>query len=163
MANEFWPFAVSVASHWVSLLTGGIIVLTIGVWERLTRKSVPRQLYFAIMGSALFISCFLAWREEHSKTEHLALEFQEVNPLSPTQRESLRASLSKDRGASISIVVMADDRRVREFATQMQTAFTAAGWSNSTSFNVGGLRDKKSRRPQQRRFALPLAAPALLS
>ena len=74
MLNEFWLFVVNVAYHYPSLVTGGVIALGIMLYERIRRKNIPWQIFLVVMGSAVFLSCFLAWHDEHHNAEILKQE-----------------------------------------------------------------------------------------
>lgn len=74
MIGEFWMFVFNTLAHWQSLLTGGIIALFILFVEHYKRKSISWRALLLIMGISLFISSFLAWRDEHQNSEILKVE-----------------------------------------------------------------------------------------
>lgn len=74
MISEFWMFVFNTLAHWLSLLTGGIIALSIFLVEHYKNKSISWRALLLIMGTSLFISSFLAWRDEHQNSELLKVE-----------------------------------------------------------------------------------------
>jgi cell division protein FtsB len=78
MLHEFWLFVVNVACRYPPLVTGGVIALVIMLYERIRKKVVPRKIFLAVMGSALFLSCFLAWHDEHHNAETLKQDKREL-------------------------------------------------------------------------------------
>jgi hypothetical protein len=58
-------FVRSVLSYWGSLLTGGILIASIWIWEHYRGEAVPWRLVALIAGLALATSTFMAWREQH--------------------------------------------------------------------------------------------------
>jgi hypothetical protein len=74
MAQEFWLFILNVAYHYPSLLTGGVIAVGIMFYERIRKKNISWRTFLNILGFALFLSFFLAWRDEHHNAEVLKQE-----------------------------------------------------------------------------------------
>ena len=77
-------FLVNVVQHWQSLLTGGLIAMAVFIYEHKKGKSVPWRVLVGIMGLCLFISCYLAWHDEHQNSEALKRD---------------KAKLTSDKGA----------------------------------------------------------------
>jgi hypothetical protein len=48
-------------------MTGGIVALVIGLWERWRGTQIVRRKYAWILAVILFVACFLAWKDEHAK------------------------------------------------------------------------------------------------
>jgi len=61
---DVWEFIVAVLVQWASLLTGGIVVGAVVIYERF-RKPLPRAVAIAAITLALFVAVFLPWREKH--------------------------------------------------------------------------------------------------
>src|SRR5438093_9622959 len=89
MANEFWMFAVNVACHWGSLLTSGVIAVAVMIVEHWINRNIAWRNFILIMGLGLFVSCFLAWHDEHSNSEVLKIEKSDLT----SQRGILQAKL----------------------------------------------------------------------
>jgi hypothetical protein len=65
MSIEIWMFIANVVSHWGSLLTGGLIAVAILAIEHWLNRNITWRTFVYVVGVALFISCFLAWHDEH--------------------------------------------------------------------------------------------------
>ena len=65
---KLFSWISSVARHWGTLVTGGVFIGLLGVWQG-TGHSVPHWLYWLIAILALFIACFRAWLDEHLARE----------------------------------------------------------------------------------------------
>jgi predicted secreted protein len=89
MFNEILLFLFNVLHHWLALVTGGVIVLLIALYEYKKGKSVPWRRYQFIMGLALFVSCFMAWHDEHHTAEILKLEKSQLT----NEKSALQAKL----------------------------------------------------------------------
>ena len=60
-----WRFICAVFRHWVSLMTGGAIVLALVLYERITGTEVALSIYWAIAAFTVLAATFMAWRDEH--------------------------------------------------------------------------------------------------
>lgn len=87
MMTEFLKFGSEVFSHWQSLLTGGIIAVAILIYESLAKKSLTWRALLYVMGLALLISCFLAWRDEFHRANELNTRLNN-NPQLPISNET---------------------------------------------------------------------------
>ncbi len=65
MAGHFWLFLSSVWVHWAPLLTGGLF----SILMLIVNKPIRRRYVIWVMATALFISCFLAWRDQYASAE----------------------------------------------------------------------------------------------
>jgi hypothetical protein len=65
MSDHFWSFLVGVWAHWAPILTGGLFSIVMLIWN----KPIHRKYVVWILLAALFISCFLAWRDEFTSAE----------------------------------------------------------------------------------------------
>jgi hypothetical protein len=92
-------FLRAVKSHWVSLVSGGTIIVLLGVIERLSGRNVPSWVYLVILGLFILMACYLAWRA--SQTELLKLgnkEARERDFLMARLRELIRDYNQIDEG-----------------------------------------------------------------
>lgn len=89
MANELWLFFLNVIAHWQALLTGGLLALAILIYEHRNGKNVSWRFLLSLMGMALFVSCFLAWHDEHHNSEVLEHDKSKLTG----QRDALQAKL----------------------------------------------------------------------
>jgi hypothetical protein len=72
--GEFWEFTKSVINHWQTLGTGGIITFLILWWEKYY-KSLSKRIFALVFGGLfLFLSCFLAWRDQHRYIQDIIKE-----------------------------------------------------------------------------------------
>lgn len=71
--SSFWNFLRAVARHWASLVTGGIIIGAISIWQG-TGHSAPPNAYWAIALGALLISVFKTWNDERTAKEKAQLQ-----------------------------------------------------------------------------------------
>ena len=60
-------FIRAVLSHWVGLMSGGVIVVAVGVWERLAGRNVPLHVYLILVLLFIILACFLAWKDAHNE------------------------------------------------------------------------------------------------
>jgi hypothetical protein len=56
-------FIRSVAQFWGTLVTGGLIMGCLGLWQG-TKHPVPSFIYWIIGIGAFFLACFKAWNEK---------------------------------------------------------------------------------------------------
>ena len=68
-------FIVVVVRHWGSLVTGGVLIGVLGLWQN-TGHSVPPTLYWAIALSALLLAGYKAWND---KAKALYAATQQLN------------------------------------------------------------------------------------
>src|SRR5258708_7402503 len=64
--EETASFLYSVAFRWVNL-GGGSIIGFIFLWCSASKKEVPVNAFWWILGTCLAIALFQAWRQEHKK------------------------------------------------------------------------------------------------
>jgi len=79
MPNEIWMFAINVICHWGSLLTGGVIAVAILFIEHWTKKNITWRTFLYAVGTAMFMSCFLAWHDEHHNAAVLKEEKSQLS------------------------------------------------------------------------------------
>jgi hypothetical protein len=71
MANwlhELGLFIFAVLTHWQSLVTGGIVIAAVNIYERKKKTTLPWQSYAFILGAFCLYSIFAAWQDEHHNT-----------------------------------------------------------------------------------------------
>jgi len=69
--SEILQFIVSVLHHWQVLLTGGIVIAALTIYERYKKKALRWQTYFRLIVGFLIVAMFLAWRDEHQISQNL--------------------------------------------------------------------------------------------
>jgi hypothetical protein len=66
----FRAFLQAVKEHWIALMSGGVITVALGVFERFSGKNVPLWVYGFILIFFTFLACYLAWRDaEKARTQ----------------------------------------------------------------------------------------------
>jgi hypothetical protein len=80
MFRHVWDFFVAVIRQWGALLTGGVVVAVIGVYEHAGQKSISGWPFWSAVNAALFIACFLAWRKERVRVESFSTNLLSLTP-----------------------------------------------------------------------------------
>ncbi|HEX8136449.1 MAG TPA: hypothetical protein VF544_02555 [Pyrinomonadaceae bacterium] len=81
---DLWAFILAVLSNWVALMSGGIISVSLALWERHRKKNIPSKWYWALIAFFfVLLATFLAWRNERAT-------------LTQTQKELADAKKQKD-------------------------------------------------------------------
>jgi hypothetical protein len=62
--TQLSEFVGGLFAHWVGLLTGGVGVLLLGLWER-KRRPITSPAYFALAIAAVLPAAYLSWLDEH--------------------------------------------------------------------------------------------------
>ena len=65
MQSELIEFWRAVVGYWGSLLTGGIVIALLWLYEHYKGQSVPWRAIAVIAGLALLVAVFLSWREQY--------------------------------------------------------------------------------------------------
>lgn len=60
-------FFRAVKEHWLTLMSGGVVTVALGIIERLSGKNVPLWAYAIIVLSFVVLACYLAFRDEHQR------------------------------------------------------------------------------------------------
>ena len=82
-------FLRAVIRHWSSLVTGGVVIALMTVWQG-TGHKIPPALYWVIAAAALFVACFKAWEEERSAKESALRQIASAqSQANSTQTENL--------------------------------------------------------------------------
>jgi hypothetical protein len=87
LMNEIVVFIWAILSHWGELSTGGIIVASVGVFERWRNRPIPWRLSVCLMAAFLLGAIFMAWQDEYRKNQGLAARTSQLD----------RTSQDKDR------------------------------------------------------------------
>ncbi len=58
-------FLLTVLNHWVALMSGGIILVMLTLWERHSSRNVPSWFFWGIVVLMIFLAFYLAWRDKH--------------------------------------------------------------------------------------------------
>lgn len=64
-------FIVNVLANWQAIVTGGVIAVVILLIEHRLNRNLTWKVLWYVLGGALFVSCFLAWHDEHHNAEVL--------------------------------------------------------------------------------------------
>jgi len=62
--TSFLAFLREVGKHWSTLMSGGVITVALGIFERLSGKAIPLWVYGCVLVCFVFLACYLAWRNE---------------------------------------------------------------------------------------------------
>jgi uncharacterized membrane protein (UPF0136 family) len=65
-------FLRAVTSHWVSLMSGGVITAALGLYVYFSGRNVPSWVYIPILALFVFWACYLAWRDAQTGLMKLA-------------------------------------------------------------------------------------------
>jgi hypothetical protein len=70
-------YLIAVMNYWQALVTGGVLVALLGVWQAFDHK-VENWIYFAIAGLAIFVAGFQAWMEQFKLNRALCDGFPRI-------------------------------------------------------------------------------------
>jgi hypothetical protein len=101
MVNNIWMFLVNVGAHWTTLPLGGVLGMAILLVEHKLKHSLSWKVLWYILAGALFISCFLAWQDEHHNAEVLKDQKADVT----SERNVLQAKLESKQDQINQMVV----------------------------------------------------------
>lgn len=76
---SLWTFMREAASHWVALMSGGVVTVALGVFERLSGRNVPLWTYLSVLAFFLLLSFYLAWRDSRKAMSRLQSELSNVH------------------------------------------------------------------------------------
>src|SRR5438477_7842033 len=65
MQTELWHFVTAVGGHWGSLLTGGVLIATIWLYEHRRGEAMSWRFAALLAALALVVAVFLAWRDQY--------------------------------------------------------------------------------------------------
>jgi hypothetical protein len=69
-------FSQSVARHWGTLVTGGVVIGLLGMWQQ-TGHFVWTLCYWSVALTSFFIACFKAWNEKEELLEIQTVQMKE--------------------------------------------------------------------------------------
>jgi hypothetical protein len=69
--SELWLFLCAVASHWVVLMTGGVITAALTAFQYWREKPFSWRFHKWVIGMFMAVACFLAWRDEYERAQQL--------------------------------------------------------------------------------------------
>jgi len=100
-STNVFAFIWAVFHHWTTLMSGGIITVALGIFERFSGKNVPLWVYGMILIFFVFLACYLAWRDERrqsqvnkSKQDELIKQLQD-QAIQKARRKELREQLGE--------------------------------------------------------------------
>ncbi len=67
--QEIWGFILAIWHHWKVLITGPSMSALIFIAQEPLRFNVPNWVWWILSGITALMAAFLAWRDEHRKTE----------------------------------------------------------------------------------------------
>lgn len=60
-------FIHAVIHRWVVLMSGGIVTVALGIFERVSGRNIPLWAYVCVLIAFAFSACYLAWRDAQRK------------------------------------------------------------------------------------------------
>jgi hypothetical protein len=63
--DELKLFGRAMLSHWLTLMSGGVIIVVLGIIERATGRNISWSIYIALICALIVIASFLAWQDKH--------------------------------------------------------------------------------------------------
>jgi hypothetical protein len=89
-------FIKAVLRHWGSLLTSGVIVAFLGLYEHLAQRAVSATSYGIIALIGVIVACYLAWLGEKLRAETVEISLRKLQVERVTEAEiaELRAGLT---------------------------------------------------------------------
>jgi hypothetical protein len=67
LVSDIGTFTWAILSHLAAYMTGGLIVMLWGAYERIRNKSVPLRVYVLGVTAFFAVAIFMSWRDEHRK------------------------------------------------------------------------------------------------
>lgn len=116
LLGHVWDFIVVVVYNWVALV-GGIVGMGIGFYERYKKRRFIGWRFRAVLGIALFVAAFLAWRDERLKIESLHLD---RTTQTPTQLTQIYSGRTTTQGATLAAIYIGKWMEVSGQITDIQ-------------------------------------------
>jgi hypothetical protein len=69
--RDLWQFLVAVSRRWYLLVSGGVVITAIGVFERYSETDVALSFYTILLALFIVAAAYLAWRDEKQKAARL--------------------------------------------------------------------------------------------
>jgi hypothetical protein len=73
MTSMFRRFVKDVFEHWKALMSGGLVIIVLGIFERLSGKTVSLSVYLAIASLSVLYACYRAWLTKAQKLTNLII------------------------------------------------------------------------------------------
>jgi hypothetical protein len=64
-------FIQAVLHHWLTLMSGGLITVALGIFNYLSPWPVPKSVYVVIIVLFVVMACYLAWRDARNELARL--------------------------------------------------------------------------------------------
>src|SRR5437667_2156749 len=116
--NNFRHFSRGIISHWLALMSGGVIIVAFGLFERAAGRNLSTHFYVSLICLLVVIAACLAWCD---KQRELAAARQEIDALrrelvkerEPVNREfeSIRMKILT---STLTFIITEELRRLRE-------------------------------------------------
>ncbi len=132
-------FLYAVGSNWGALVTGGVLIGILGVFERWRNRPLSWRAYRWIAAGAVFVACYFAWLAEHDarfSAEHDLrvsqdkLTHQQLDNQKLAQLQSLYAEVGPIIEANLPKDISTEDFEKWAAAAQ-NWADTTANWINA--------------------------------
>jgi hypothetical protein len=91
--TDLFVFLRSLASHWGVLMTGGIPMAILALWEHWKGQSISWGVFS--IGALVFAlwAAYLAWKDQHRKCVALSREVERLRPTRPPARDYVDGGL----------------------------------------------------------------------
>lgn len=95
-------FVKAVVRHWITLMSGGVVTVGLGIWERETGHPVRGFVYIIVLCSFVIWACFLAWREKNAELTLVRSELEKArkrrfNEVQFRSEQELYSQLTKEQ------------------------------------------------------------------
>lgn len=87
--RDLWLCFLAVLGQWVALMSGGIIIVLLALWERYKGYPIPRKFYLMIFAFFIPFAFFLAWRDQSRRAEELEEKVLFVRPYFSVQKSEI--------------------------------------------------------------------------
>jgi hypothetical protein len=117
--TDLFVFLRSLASHWGVLMTGGIPMAILALWEHWKGQSISWGVFS--IGALVFVlwAAYLAWKDQHGKCVALSREVERLRPTRPRARGYVDGGLRDS--INVSRATLSPDRT--EVVIEWQTPF----------------------------------------
>lgn len=83
--DELRLFVRAIFSQWLTLMSGGVIIVAVGIYERVAGGNVSWSIYLSLICALVVIASFLAWRDRNHEVSELRQELAKERE--PIRRE----------------------------------------------------------------------------
>jgi hypothetical protein len=134
---DIFTFILAVVDKWAALMTGGIAIAALTLWERYKNQPISWASYFAIALISIFVACYQAWRDEHKMTQQLTQSLQNVSggtdrvsfPFTYEQEQRFISALERVPEQQRFPVTIHCNDNAALYANKMASVFNNHGWS----------------------------------